>query len=580
MDIADRDPAVTARELEDLEFTLHKLFIDAYILVRPPPRDHPAASQGEVANPGREASQDLRANASLVSTGGPLTLTSVVCDQLEEIVEYRYGKYSHILFRPNSDKHKLEDSLASLSIVVRDCLERMRADFADQDLYMCFGAMDVRCWLGLRTHAAEEVGLRSKARRLCEGLGAAYTWDSWKRALRFVDNLRRRREDRATVDNRVLWAAALRTPPLHHGGSHPLLPFTKVVEVYVALTDGTGSVERSLGAHACFLDHHQGSADTVMSEVCLEICRDGPAQEEDLFKPVDGGNLWLTDFSRRCAELWRAHFGRRFACYKERSDKGKHQTGWRLRGSAKAVELSHAEGTKSLVALARLDGADASLGENRETLVGVCRGTVVHAMGLDETKPVVLRKRGATTGMSMIAAPPLATPGPRPLAQIMWRGLRRSPDEACAAPPPKRRRAVTGTQQELHVEKLDSEQLKPWIEAILLGGETRSQAGPANHLIASDHEAAIHRAGKVFFELAFLRNHPSLAKCFRAAIQHRGSKWQEVEASGGRVHCSASLEDCQAVLRRVRRLKAVAGVHASFLRPGSASSKLPAASTL
>ena len=43
MDIADRDPAVTARQLEDLEFTLHKLFIDAYILVRPPPRDHPVA---------------------------------------------------------------------------------------------------------------------------------------------------------------------------------------------------------------------------------------------------------------------------------------------------------------------------------------------------------------------------------------------------------------------------------------------------------------------------------------------------------------------------------------------------------
>ena len=115
----------------------------------------------------------------------------------------------------------------------------------------------------------------------------------------------------------------------------------------------------------------------------------------------------------------------------------------------------------------------------------------------------------------------------------------------------------------------------------MLGGETRSQAGPANQLmLASDHEAAMHRAGKVCFELAFLRKHPSVAKCFRKAIQQRGSRWKEVEASGRGVHCIGSLDDCQAVLRRVRRLKAVAGVHASFLRPGSASSKLPAASTL
>ena len=181
----------------------------------------------------------------------------------------------------------------------------------------------------------------------------------------------------------------------------------------------------------------------------------------------------------------------------------------------------------------------------------------------------------------MIAAPPLATPGPRPLAQIMWRGLRRSADEACAAPPPKRRRADTGTQQELYVEKLDSQQLQTWTEAILLGGETRSKAGRGKQLslLASVHDAAIHRAGKVFFEPAFVRKHKSLAQCFRAAIQRRDSQWQEVEASGGGSQCIGSLQDCQALLRKVRRLKEVAGVHASFLRPRCASSKLPAAST-
>ena len=377
---------MTAKELEDLEFTLRKLFCEAYILVRPPRGSEPAASQGPVPNAGPDASQGLRTRASLESTGGPLTLTSVVCDQLDALVEYRYGEHSHVLYR-RCDRHKVEESLRSLAHVVRDCLDRMRTDFANQDLYMCFGAMDIRSWQGLSKRKTEAGILKDKARRLCKALGAAYTWDTWRQALRFVDVLKRGRADRATMDNRVLWISALRAPPLHHGDTHPLLPFTKVVEVYVALTDGTGSVERSLGAHACFLDHHQGSADTVMSEVCLEICRDGPAQEQDLFTTVDGGQLWLNGFSRRCAELWRIHFGRRFACYKERSDKGKRHTGWRLLGTAKAVEISHAEGTKSLVALARRDAAapDASLGESRETLVGVCRGKVARAMRRPDT---------------------------------------------------------------------------------------------------------------------------------------------------------------------------------------------------
>ena len=81
-----------------------------------------------------------------------------------------------------------------------------------------------------------------------------------------------------------------------------MLPYQQLVEVYVALTDGTGSVERSLGAHASFLDQYQGSPDTFMAKVCLEICWDGPSQEPDLFKRDDGGHLCLNGFSRRRAE--------------------------------------------------------------------------------------------------------------------------------------------------------------------------------------------------------------------------------------------------------------------------------------
>ena len=118
-------------------------------------------------------------------------------------------------------------------------------------------------------------------------------------------------------------------------------------------------------------------------------------------------------------------------------------------------------------------------------------------MGLDATRPKLLRRAGATTGMTLIAAPPPAPPGPRPLPQIMWRGQRRAAVGGGAAPSPKRMRHETGTQQELYLEKLDSKKLQTWTEAILLGGETRSEPSLLGKRVStSAHEAAIHRAGR------------------------------------------------------------------------------------
>ena len=65
----------------------------------------------------------------------------------------------------------------------------------------------------------------------------------------------------------------------------------------------------------------------------------GPAEESDLFDLGPRQELLLTDFSRRCCRLWLALHGRRFSVYKTRKNKGVTNTGWRLRGSGKAVKL-------------------------------------------------------------------------------------------------------------------------------------------------------------------------------------------------------------------------------------------------
>ena len=76
-----------------------------------------------------------------------------------------------------------------------------------------------------------------------------------------------------------------------------------------------------------------------MSEICFLLKMFGLAEESVLFDRGPQEELLLTDFSRTCCRLWLALYGRRFSCYKTRKNKGVTNTGWRLRGSGKAVKL-------------------------------------------------------------------------------------------------------------------------------------------------------------------------------------------------------------------------------------------------
>ena len=97
-------------------------------------------------------------------------------------------------------------------------------------------------------------------------------------------------------DNRVLWAAALafsqgKDEEADVATLRPLIAF------FVAWTDGTGTVERFLGAHASFLDAHVGGDDVVneAAETCLEIAREGPSTEAEMFGTING----VLSFSKR-----------------------------------------------------------------------------------------------------------------------------------------------------------------------------------------------------------------------------------------------------------------------------------------
>jgi hypothetical protein len=137
------------------------------------------------------------------------------------------------------------------------------------------------------------------------------------------------------------------------------------------------------------LEHHVGAPDSDMSEVCLEVAREGPRTEEEIFTKdrQRPGVLLFTDWSRRCAQLWRGLHGRRFACYKERVDKGKRHTGLRWHGSMKAVARMQESATKALVKMAREDDVARAAEEGerpRPTVVGIERGKLMRRAQMRE----------------------------------------------------------------------------------------------------------------------------------------------------------------------------------------------------
>lgn len=63
-------------------------------------------------------------------------------------------------------------------------------------------------------------------------------------------------------------------------------------------------------------------------------------------KPTKGG-LFLTPFSRHCAQLWVRLFGRRFTCQQRRKNSGGRNP-WRLQGSFKMVKVRHRVCTRQI----------------------------------------------------------------------------------------------------------------------------------------------------------------------------------------------------------------------------------------
>ena len=350
-DSSNHDPADAAASLAAFEKKLRLLFVEGYIM--------------------------FDSSAATPELGAAKTITQIVFEQLQDNVCIRYGSRTKYLYTSKS-RGEIAPVLAEMKSVVGDVLARLAADFHEHDVYMAFEALSLATWKELLSAAESEArqeALLAKARRLWRVLGLEGSWTRREFMLLVEGAVQHREKFRDTSgnysDNRIIWATFCAATPERHWA----LP---VIQLYVSHPDGTGDVERGLGRHAKFRDAHLGAPDGKggsTPELFLEIRIDGPQDVSELFTRSDDGTLLLTAFSRELATVWLNKFGRRYSCQqKVRSNRGKRETGWRLRGSMKAVSQRQRMAVDALVEQADRDG-DPKAAKHRKTIIGTSHGT-------------------------------------------------------------------------------------------------------------------------------------------------------------------------------------------------------------
>ncbi|OLP69067.1 hypothetical protein AK812_SmicGene48455, partial [Symbiodinium microadriaticum] len=173
------------------------------------------------------------------------------------------------------------------------------------------------------------------------------------------------------VDNRVAWAKKRR----HFSRSLELL-----LALYLAMEDGTCSVERYHAFGSKISDCHKGPLSTTLFSDLLECRVDGPTSLDEV-AARRGTDLCLTPWSRAFLVEWRKTHGGRFRIYqskrvgKKEEEKSKMkkftQAGLRLRQTMALHKLSARDSAES----------------NTTVLPGVSRAEAASHMCKESTRP-------------------------------------------------------------------------------------------------------------------------------------------------------------------------------------------------
>ena len=267
------------------------------------------------------------------------TLTHLALRTAMSAAPIVYGDRIHTLWS-RVDSSESKQIMASLNTVVDTIEARVQTDMADLQLQTAFACFDLRVWWNAKAALENdndadgwrnlETKMRRRSADICRALGRDER-KGWQELFSTVTRLLAHGAV-PEAENRQAWGRVVgRGPSLEM--EYEVLP--DMVAFYLSIQDGECSVERDFSQ----LRRHQSNANGDFLSAILEVQLDGPPTEADMVKrlelhdervtermentfQIEGCALAMTPFVRRCCQLWLQHFGRRFRCYKTRTDKG------------------------------------------------------------------------------------------------------------------------------------------------------------------------------------------------------------------------------------------------------------------
>ena len=339
----------------------------------------------------------------------------------------QFGDHLHTLWGPMA-KAECQDVMSSVRAVAGSTIARVQAEMSVKDLEMAFCCFDLRLWQKAKRDMesssstadwrAFEVQMCKRIRRLAGLLGvdaAACQKEFFQVALDLLADKAGMKQLHQQQDNRCMWARALGKGNALPSTA-PLVALPSLVCWYLSVLDGECGVERDLASLRVLLSEHEGSldADGVCAADLLEVHLDGPRVEQEVaLQPtgpaptLPGGAPppahLLTDFSRRCVQVWASLYGRRFRCYRKRADAGvkrkpKEGTFASLRRSqATAVNMLYRRGKALAKAPREERAASTVLGFSHQSMLRCPDSRKPPSAALSKFDALTARKAAAKT---------------------------------------------------------------------------------------------------------------------------------------------------------------------------------------
>ena len=233
-------------------------------------------------------------------------------------VRIYYGGKVHFLCT-RASAQEVRGIMNKMASVVDAMLQRLDVDLAGDQVAVALEAFNLACW----AHQDQRRRLADLMLQVCKLLRLRNFAQGVARSLCLMTKTLASLRPQVlhvlpAADNRFLWSWAVAPQwRAKYARQVPWCPkCDEVVGFFAALKVNTTTLERDLGHLLNKLQAHSGplAADGATISAILEVAIEGPQTEAEVFAPAaeEGGQLGLTPFSRLCANLWVAHFERRF----------------------------------------------------------------------------------------------------------------------------------------------------------------------------------------------------------------------------------------------------------------------------